>query len=112
MSATTQPAVVAAMLLDADQDPAGWLYLVTASEDFERLERLGCDVALMPLRFSVTDARAAWRARLGRLIMPWRWRRLLLNEGVTRIRAPRRPSSVPVVLGALLAGARVGWLRS
>jgi hypothetical protein len=87
------------------------LCLVTRADHFERLEELGLDVALVPRRFSVTDSRADRRARLGRLIMPWRWRRLLLNEGVTRLSAPIGFWPLPIMVGALMAGVRVRWVR-
>jgi hypothetical protein len=87
------------------------LCLVTRADHFELLEELGLDVALVPRRFSVTDSKADARARLGRLIMPWRWRRLLLNEGVTRLAVPVGLWPAPIILGALLAGVRVRWVR-
>lgn len=52
--------------------------------------------------FSVTDRRGKLRLRLGRFIEPWRLRRTLLNEGVTRLTIVPGPGAVAYRIAALL----------
>jgi len=80
--------------------------LVTHEADWRRAAEAGLDPVITHVRFSVTDARSDLAARLGAIVMPWRWRRTILNTGIGVVRyVPGAPVS-PVV-GALLAGSRV-----
>ena len=52
--------------------------------------------------FSVTDRRGKLRLRLGRIIEPWRLRRTLLNEGVTRLTIVPGPGALAHRIAAVL----------
>lgn len=52
--------------------------------------------------FSVTDRRGKLRLRLGRLIEPWRLRRTLLNEGVTRLTILPGPGALAYRIAAIM----------
>jgi hypothetical protein len=52
--------------------------------------------------FSVTDRRGKMRLRLGRLLEPWRLRRTLLNEGVTKLTIISGPGAIAYRLAALM----------
>ena len=84
--------------------------LVTREADWCAVAGAGLDPVTAHLRFSVTDARSEAAARLGPVVMPWRWRRTILNTGIREVyREPGAP--LAPVLGALLAGARVRRAR-
>ena len=57
--------------------------------------------------FSVTDRRGKLRLRLGKLIEPWRWRRTLLNEGISTVYLADKRGLAPVRIAARLAKVRV-----
>jgi hypothetical protein len=91
--------------------------LVSDETQYAAAVQAGAQPILATRSFSVTDRRGRSRLLLGALIGPWRWRRVLLNEGVgsLAIVAPGgagwRPASGTGAFGfrlaALLAGARV-----
>ncbi len=80
--------------------------LVVREPDWWVVADAGRDPVTTHLRFSVTDARSDVAASLGRVVMPWRWRRTILNSGIGEVRRQRGAPLAPL-LGALLAGARV-----
>lgn len=86
--------------------PATDYVLVASESDWRVAARAGLDPVTTHVRFSVTDARSDVAARLGRLVMPWRWRRTILNTGIGLVHSEPGAPFAPV-LGALLAGARV-----
>lgn len=80
--------------------------LVVRESDWRVVADAGRDPVTTHLRFSVTDARSDVAASLGRIVMPWRWRRTILNTGIGVVHRQQGAPLAPV-LGALLAGARV-----
>ncbi|MEV8027221.1 hypothetical protein [Cellulosimicrobium funkei] len=90
----------------ARADRAADYVLVTDEQGWHDAVAAGLDPVATHLRFSVTDRRSDAAARLGRLVMPWRWRRTVLN---TRIGVVywRRGAPLAPRLGALLAGSRL-----
>ncbi|WP_069385814.1 hypothetical protein [Cellulosimicrobium cellulans] len=92
--------------LDPARLPATDYVLVTSEADWLAVDRAGLAPVATHVRFSVTDARSDVAARLGRLVMPWRWRRTILNTGIREVRYGPGAPAAPL-LGALLAGSRV-----
>lgn len=90
----------------ADCDPVADFVLVTDERAWHEAARAGLDPVATHLRFSVTDRRSDAAARLGRFVMPWRWRRTILNAGIGVVYW-RRGAPLAPRLGALLAGSRV-----
>lgn len=81
--------------------------LVSSPAAYVQAVSAGAQPILPSARFSETDSRGALRRFLGPLNMAWRWRRYLLNEGITEITVPRVSTrSLPLIGGALLAGSR------
>lgn len=80
--------------------------LVSNTADWDAVVEAGLDPVTTHVRFSLTDPRSNLPARLGRLIMPWRWRRTILNAGIRELRCTWRAPLAPAV-GAVLAGATV-----
>lgn len=80
--------------------------LVTSEAGWRSVAEAGLDPVTTHVRFSVTDARSDLAARLGGLVMPWRWRRTILNTGIGVVYLEHGAPLAPL-LGALLAGARV-----
>ncbi|ARU53021.1 hypothetical protein JOE63_002265 [Cellulosimicrobium cellulans] len=90
----------------ADSDRAADFVLVIDERQWHEAARAGLDPVATHLRFSVTDRRSDSAARLGRFVMPWRWRRTILNSGIGVVYWRRGAPLAPRV-GALLAGSRV-----
>jgi hypothetical protein len=85
--------------------PTAQYYLVETFEQWQSVADAGLDPIITHLRFS-TDPRSDLAARLGRMIMPWRWRRTILNAGIVEVRYTRGAPVSPIV-GAMLAGVRL-----
>lgn len=87
--------------------------LVLDRPTFDAALRGGAQPILASVGFSETDSRGRWRSRLGKLLLGWRWRRYLLNEGIDVVWAPVGRGFLPVLIGATLAGSRfkVGFPR-
>jgi hypothetical protein len=81
--------------------------LVPSREIYETVSGLGGQPILTPLRFSVTDTRGRLRLLLGGLLEPWRWRRVLLNEGITSLVVYKGRRSWVFTVAARLARTRV-----
>ncbi|MCS5735572.1 hypothetical protein [Herbiconiux daphne] len=89
-------------------DPASFDFvLVSTSDQYEYALSVGAQPILITRDFSVTDRRGKLRLRLGKLIEPWRWRRTLLNEGVTELTVPRAGGSASFRIASRLAKVRV-----
>jgi hypothetical protein len=56
--------------------------LVSNATQYATVTESGGQPILVTRSFSVTDSRGRARLLLGALIGPWRWRRVLLNEGI------------------------------
>lgn len=80
--------------------------LVESQREFDEVSPLGLNVICLTIRFSETDSRGGWTRRLP-LISAWRWRRVCLNESIDRVVVKPTVASIPVMLGAKLAGASV-----
>ena len=83
--------------------------LVSTSEQYAQAVALGAQPILVTLSFSVTDRRGRARLLLGRLLAPWRWRRVLLNEGVATLTVVRGRGDRDFAIAAWLA--RTGLRR-
>jgi len=87
--------------------------LVSTEDQYGHVVAAGAQPILVTRSFSVTDSRGRARLLLGALLGPWRWRRVLLNEGIGSlaiaggggIEAAR--GAIGFRLAALLAGTRV-----
>ncbi|GAA4166167.1 hypothetical protein GCM10022286_30390 [Gryllotalpicola daejeonensis] len=121
MSAATMPAPaqqrqVRALALpragDVDRIPrellaAADFVLVSHQDQYRQAVKAGAQPILVTRSFSVTDSRGRARLLLGALIGPWRWRRVLLNEGIGSL-AIAGDGGLPSVRGAL--GFRIAAL--
>lgn len=93
-----------------DQDaqvPARHFTLVSTPGDYEALTAAGHNSILIQRRPSSHFSVPLVVRLAGPLIVPWRWRRLLLNEGITTTISRRSLSSIPLVIATLLARCRV-----
>jgi hypothetical protein len=102
-----------ALLVESRIDPQSMseldyeFVLVLSRADYEEAALAGAQPILPSVRFSETDQRGALRRLLGPVNRAWRWRRYLLNEGITSVDARGlTPRSLTLWAGALLAGAR------
>jgi hypothetical protein len=59
--------------------------LVSSEVQYAEVLSGGGQPILITRQFSVTDRRGRVRLLLGGLIEPWRWRRVLLNEGINAL---------------------------
>jgi hypothetical protein len=92
------------------RDPA--LLLIAPTQEIATSPGLaGLDIAFVPRRASVTFAHRRLPAAVETLMMPWRWRRLLLNEGVTSTEVPLELASAPIAVAAFMAGTKVRLRR-
>ena len=66
----------------------------------------GAQPILLSRGFSETDARGRNRLKLGPVIEPWRWRRVLMNENVDRLTIRWGTGALAMIVGAILAGTR------
>lgn len=98
-----------------DFDPAagrqmdeGYEFLLVVNRgDYDRAVESGAQPILPSMRFSETDNRGALRRFLGPLNRAWRWRRYLLNEGISQVTVRRlSPNSFVLLGGSMLAGTR------
>ncbi|MBD5785282.1 hypothetical protein IF650_03730 [Cellulosimicrobium terreum] len=87
-------------------DPSFDFVLVTDEDAWQDVATAGLDPIITHVRFSVTDPRSRAAARLGRAIMPWRWRRNLLNAGIATVHYSAGAPWAPLI-GARLAGIRL-----
>lgn len=85
------------------------LVLVRAPEQYEAVIQLGGQPVIIHRQFSVTDSRGSLRLRLGAMLEPWRWRRTLLNEGISALHVSPGGRRSTFVIAARLA--RVGVVR-
>ena len=76
--------------------------LVFNADQYQDVLRESGQPILITRDFSVTDRRGKLRLRLGRLIEPWRLRRTLLNEGVTRLTIVPGPGALAYRVAAVL----------
>jgi hypothetical protein len=83
------------------------LVLVRAPEQYEAVIRLGGQPVIIHRQFSVTDSRGSLRLRLGALLEPWRWRRTLLNEGVSALHVSPGGRRSTFVIAARMAAVSV-----
>jgi hypothetical protein len=82
VTAVALPAGVAVRSMPPSLLTAQDFVLVSTREQYADAVALGAQPILVTLSFSVTDRRGRARLALGRLLAPWRWRRVLLNEGI------------------------------
>ena len=104
------PGVVDELELRRSLRPDEWadlVVLVSTETAYSSAVGLGLSPILIPLRFSLTDRRAEHAARLGGLIMPWRWRRVFLNEGIVLLYVPQIRGTLHICLGAVLSGVKI-----
>ncbi|WP_043669140.1 hypothetical protein [Clavibacter michiganensis] len=85
------------------------LVLVRAPEQYDAVIQLGGQPVIIHRQFSVTDSRGSLRLRLGAMLEPWRWRRTLLNEGISALHVPRGARRSTFVIAARMA--RVSIVR-
>jgi hypothetical protein len=83
------------------------IVLVRTRDQYEDVLALGGQPVIIHRQFSVTDARGSLRLRLGALLEPWRWRRTLLNEGVSDLVVSRGGRRSTFVIAARLAAVGV-----
>jgi hypothetical protein len=83
------------------------IVLVRTPEQYEEVIALGGQPVIIHRQFSVTDSRGSLRLRLGSLLEPWRWRRTLLNEGVSQLVVSRGGRRSVFVAAARLASVKV-----
>ena len=102
-----------AVLVESDLDaqslrnPGYEFVLVLSQAGYDEAARAGVQPILPSVRFSETDQRGALRRFLGPVNKAWRWRRYLLNEGITHVDVKRlTPRSLTLWGGAVLAGTR------
>lgn len=81
--------------------------LVSSREQYQAVAELGGDPILITRDFSATDRRGKLRLRLGVLLVPWRWRRTLLNEGVGELVVSNGLGSTAFHLAARLGRVHV-----
>ena len=80
------------------------LYLAGSLDGCDRLRLQGLSAATTTRKGSQTFPQGGGRGLVQPLLRPWRWRRLLLNEGVEHLAVGSLRRSGSVVLGAVLAG--------
>lgn len=85
------------------ETPARDFTLVSTLDDYEALTAAGQNSILIQRRPSSHFSVPLVVRLAGPLIVPWRWRRLLLNEGVEEVIVRPSPSGIPIILGAWLA---------
>ncbi|TFC05566.1 hypothetical protein E3O42_03170 [Cryobacterium adonitolivorans] len=78
-----------------------FVLVFNANQYRQVLEAAGQPI-LITRDFSVTDRRGKLRLRLGRLIEPWRLRRTLLNEGVSRLTILPGPGALAYRVAAIM----------
>jgi hypothetical protein len=83
------------------------LVLVRAPEQYDAVIRLGGQPVIIHRQFSVTDSRGSLRLRLGAVLEPWRWRRTLLNEGVSALHVSPGGHRSTFVIAARLAAVNL-----
>lgn len=84
-------------------DPAAYDFVLVFNADQYRMVLAASGQPILITRdFSVTDRRGKLRLRLGRIIEPWRLRRTLLNEGVTRLTIVPGPGALAYRIAAVL----------
>lgn len=84
-------------------DPSAYDFVLVFNEEQYRDVLAGSGQPILITRdFSVTDRRGKLRLRLGRIIEPWRLRRTLLNEGVTRLTIVPGPGALAHRIAAVL----------
>jgi hypothetical protein len=83
------------------------IVLVRTPEQYADVLALGGQPVIIHRQFSVTDSRGSLRLRLGALLEPWRWRRTLLNEGVSDLVVSRGGRRSTFVIAARLAAVGV-----
>ena len=81
--------------------------LVSTPAQYAHVLELQGQPILITRKFSVTDSRGSMRLLLGRLIEPWRWRRALLNENITRLVVLRGEGAWVFRVAAILARTRL-----
>ena len=87
--------------------PARQFTLVSTLADYDALTAAGQNSILIQRRPSSHFSVPLVVRLAGPLIMPWRWRRVLLNEGITTVAIPRSLASTPLAVAALLARSRI-----
>lgn len=91
--------------------------LVSDEAQYDAAVAAGGQPILVTRSFSVTDRRGRARLLLGGLIEPWRWRRVMLNEGIgdlTVVRGAGVPATRDALgfrVAAALAHARTASAR-
>lgn len=97
--------------LDRAANPNRVFVFAETEDDYVRAIASGTQPILVQDRFSLTDQ----RAKVPRVALPlfraWRWRRVMLNEGITVLVLRRGRSVGVMILGALLAGVRLRFYR-
>jgi hypothetical protein len=85
--------------------------LAATPAQYESVLEHGGQPILITRRFSVTDSRGSLRLLLGGLIEPWRWRRVLLNEGIGMLHVYQGDRSWVYKIAALLSRTSVTTSR-
>ncbi|HEY0248649.1 MAG TPA: hypothetical protein VGC45_10345 [Gryllotalpicola sp.] len=116
MTVITQTREVRALAIPGGVDVAGMprerlvagdFVLVSDADQYAAAVAAGAQPILVTLSFSVTDSRGRMRLLLGDLLAPWRWRRVLLNEGITRLTVVPGRGGLRFRVAAALARTRV-----
>ena len=85
--------------------------LTSSAIDYRRVLELGLQPILVQERFSVTDSKGGALRFLGPFFKAWRWRRILLNEGIKSISCPPTIAAAPLMIASVLAGAKIHLIR-
>jgi len=86
--------------------------LVGSTRDYHEALKLGFQPILVQQRFSVTDRRASVPRAAGPLFRAWRWRRIMLNEGISALVLRRERSVGVLMLAGVLAGVHLRFYRA
>lgn len=90
-------------ILPASPPPPHTFKLATSPADYRFLADSGFDVILVPRRPSDHFAAPLVVRILGPFIMPWRWRRAILNEGISLVYVTMSRSSFTLAAATWLA---------
>jgi hypothetical protein len=81
--------------------------LATTAQEREAMATPGYDEICLPLRSSDTF-KAGWLYNVaGRALVPWRWRRVMLNEQIHTVYVNGSIRSIPIVVAAVMSGCTV-----
>ena len=86
--------------------------LVSTAAQYAQVLELQGQPILITRKFSVTDSRGSMRLLLGGLIEPWRWRRALLNENISRLAVLPGDGAWVFRVAAILARTRLISIRA